>query len=286
MPTSRTAPTAVAAPSDRSESCRHERTSTNRTAGASMTVVELLRAHRPHAIFGEQPPAAHRQAAPPPEAITREDLLAAIAEMQAKNAAANAERDKAQTDLIQQMKSLMDSLVTQLRTAKREIESLRAMNVEHRRARNANVSQLAEARARAAQLEHELAMRDVEMDDADDSTEIETSDEVEASDDAEAATESDENPIADPVNANVDSAAEVPLRDAEAKNNESPETLAHFQAISALLNDDDRRQLSALIATMPKDVVERAQARMTAMSPAEAVVYLRTVVFPSAGAHA
>lgn len=61
-----------------------------------------------------------------------------------------------------------------------------------------------------------------------------------------------------------------------------PASLDHLRSIYSQLDDSERRQLSSMIATLPKDALERAQQQLFAMSPDEAVAYLRAAVFSTA----
>jgi hypothetical protein len=232
--------------------------------GLSVGVVELLRTHRPEAIFGKQaaPAVEHRQAAPLPDAITRTDLVAAIADVQARNAAASVARDKAQLEVMEQMKTMIEDLVGKLRSAQSEAESLRAAAKAYDEERNATLGALGEATARAAQFEATIDSYAIAADDAQAAHVGSVEDSVSESGEA-----------APPVVANAGGAGAIA--------DMTPDTVAHFQAISALLDDEDRTKLSTLVATMPKDVVEREQEKLATLPPADAVAYLRETVFPT-----
>ena len=94
-------------------------------AGVCLGIAEIVRKLRPHVIYGNQPShrEAPRQAAPPPDAITRADFDKALQSVQTSTEAQLAEREQAHL-------ATVHDLLDRLRRAEAENKRLRAAKSE------------------------------------------------------------------------------------------------------------------------------------------------------------
>ena len=191
-------------------------------AGVCLGIAEIVRKLRPHVIYGSQPshPETPRQAAPPPDAITRADFDKALQSVQTSNEARVAEREEAHL-------ATVHDLLDRLRSAEAENERLRTASSEH----------LSPDAAGLVPIAHE---------------------EMVAANDVGTATDVSET-------------------------DDDPARVEHMQAISASLDEDERRRWSKLAATMPEDDLTQIKAELRRRTPVEAVAFLRSRVFPTIG---
>jgi hypothetical protein len=227
-------------------------------AGVCLGVAEILRAAHPAWIFGNQPTSIpQRQAAPPPaNAVTREEFENALQGIHAAHSAELAKREEAHVAQMRDAQTTMHDLLDRLRNADAEIARLRTVEIANDRRRRRQ-GPIAATRTADDDEVAPLALADVGEPTPDATT---TESEEVNSTDAAQATEASE-----PTEADVDADA-----------------LAHMREVYALLDDNERRRLSTIVATAPKDVLAREQENLLAMSPADAVAYLRSSVFPAA----
>lgn len=245
------------------------------TAGVCLGVVEVLQTLRPAWLYRQ--PAKHepelRQAAPPPEAITRSDLEQALTNLMKRNEADQVERDKVQAAQLQEVQNLVLSLVTQLREANSEVQRLREAEANYIHAREVAAAEAVIARNAAAYNQERYGR--------DDSPPVETVDteteHVDAPIDADADTT--DAPTSAPI-APVDEPSSASMVSPDGVSI-TPDIVKHFAAIYALLDAGERQQMSSAVARMPKEDLARAEAQLMDMTPHAAVDYLRTTVFPS-----
>ncbi len=242
------------------------------TAGVCLGVVELLQTLRPSWLY-RQPVAhepEHRQAAPPPDAITRSDLQQAMAELLKRNQADQVERDKAQAAQLQEVQSLVRDLVTQLRDAQSEVQRLRAAEAAYLHER--------EVAAAEAVIARNAAAYDACSFGADEAASFETQD-----DSANATIDAGMGSADEPATAApIEETASPPVTTPDGVTI-PPDVVDHFGAIYALLDADERQRLSSVVAQLPKSQLAMAEAQLMQMDPQAAVDYLRTTLFPSLG---
>jgi hypothetical protein len=204
-------------------------------AGACIALGEFLQMLRPKLLYSDKPREQPTPSTNPPDAISREDLRKALGDLQAQLTMQAREREEAQHKQLVESQGMVSTLVAQLRAAHAEIDRLNA-EASDRRARNDN------ARPR----EHIVPVVDPPPAP------------VESLDDA---TLPEPTAVADPA---APTNLEVP-----------PEELDAMQVVYSLLDDEERQQLSSIVANLPIDDAERLRAHFAAIDPRNAVGYVR-----------
>jgi hypothetical protein len=204
-------------------------------AGACIALGEFLQMLRPKLVFGDKP---REQPAPPPtppDAISREDLRKALAELQAQLMAQAQERAEAQHNQLVELQGMVRTLVAQLRAAHAEIDRLND-EARRRRARNNNP----QPRMHLVPVEQPPPAPVESLDEA---------------------TSPDPTTVAEPA--------------APTNIEVSSEELDAMQAVYSLLDDDERKQLSSIVANLPIEDAERLRAHFAGIDPHDAAAYLR-----------
>jgi hypothetical protein len=219
--------------------------------GVCLGILELLEKHRPKFLYGDKPKEA-TSTRPPAETISRADLAKALAELHDKLAAHAREREEAHLKETQELHAIVHDLLARLTAANAEIERLHA--AARRRSRDAS------ARPHLRQPVPPVEIAD---------TEVPVQPVVESDATSATAASEEEQPVA--------ATAEV----APAADGIAPGDVERIQAIYALLNADERKNLSALMASMPAEDSAQIRAGFAQIDPTEAVAFLRRTFFAS-----
>jgi hypothetical protein len=225
-------------------------------AGASIAVLRLIGAASQGAtavaaVTTASAPEQQRQAAPS-DAVTRADLEIALAALAAKHQADLAERESTHVVQLRELQTTVHTLLEKLREADVVIASMRAGGGTQPMRGNAELS----SGGGPPSIDTMPAP-------------------IEQSRGASPTHEGSQ-------------VAKSPAALATAVDSQSlsTEEVARFEAIYGLLDEQERRQLSALVANLPKDALAKAQAQLLQLKPHQAVAYLRRKIFPSMRAQA
>jgi hypothetical protein len=220
-------------------------------AGVCLGILELLENHRPKFLYGDKPKEA-TSTRPPADTISRADLAKALAELHEKLAAQAREREEAHLKETQELHAIVRDLLARLTAANAEIERLHA--AARRRSRDASARPHLRQPAPPVEIaDAEVPMQPVVESDATSAT----------------AASEEKQPVA--------ATAEV----APAADGIAPEDVERMQAVYALLDADERKSLSTLMASMPAEDAEQIRAGFARLDPAEAVAFLRRTFFAS-----
>jgi hypothetical protein len=210
-------------------------------AGIGVGVAELVRRFRQDSVRTT----GARPPGPPPDAVKHGDLERALAEAQARNAAIASERDQIHSAQIGDLQDMVRGLVHELRLAKAENAQLRSARAE---------SDVRDS----TPIESVIADRSI------------ASDQPEAESGACCDDVFDHSNEAPPDRSDVDGTARV-----------APDAVSHLSAVCGLLDESERQVFSTFNATAPTETVDATRDELLRRSPADAVTYLRRVVFPA-----
>lgn len=218
-------------------------------AGVCIGIIELLEQHRPKFLFGDKP---RRDAAPmpSPDAISRDDLAKALSDLQVQLTAQAREREEALSKQLSEMGDMVRDLVRQLKEAHAEINRLHA-EAARRRSRDAA------RRARMYSVPPERPSVAPSANDNHVATQPPSA--VEAQATAEIVEETS-------VPAEPASPSAVVV---------TTEEIDSMPAVYALLDAEERKQLSTCIAALPSDEAEQLRAKCAGADPRDVAATLR-----------
>jgi hypothetical protein len=222
-------------------------------AGLCLGILELLEKHRPTFLYGDKP---KQEPAPTnlTDAISRADLAKALAELHDKLAAQAREREEVHLKETQELHAIVRDLLARLTAANAEIERLHAA---------------ARRRSRDASTRPHLRQPDLPVEIAEKPAVARKQTIVESDATSATAAPEQEQPLAAP--------ADV----APAADGIAAEDVTQMQAVYALLDADERKNLSMLMAGMPAEDAAQIRAGFAQLDPTEAVAFLRRTFFAS-----
>jgi hypothetical protein len=205
-------------------------------AGASLAMQQLLERLRPKLIYGDKP----KPTSAPPDAISREDLAKALAELSVKHQAEAHAREEASRKEKEQVLALVRDLAARLAAANAEIERL--YGGEH--SRNASVEAQPAATTQNPATEHERDAKDAN---------------------APSAVALEMPPL--------DSFGEMSAAD---EPSAPPKSLDRLLEIASYLAPHEREQLQSFVVSVPEDLFRQAQVHLLSLPIDDAVRELRT----------